>query len=183
MRRQRGYIKDAVFGVVAVSGMLLVSAVAPNTLRLLDYLPGLKQYRVNEKVKSALASLCKRGLISFENRAGKRYVRLTEAGKKYLVIERYKMSRRDAPKRKWDGRWRIVMFDIPEKRRRTRDAFRSIMKDAGFVRFQDSAWIYPYDCEDLVALLKADLRLGNAVRYVIADTVENDASLRTLFSL
>lgn len=183
VRRQRGYIKDAVFATIALSGILLVAAVAPNTLQILDCVPGIKRYRVNEKVKGALSSLAKRGLVTFENRGGKRYVRITETGKKRLVLEQHKAASLAARGSKWDGRWRIVMFDIPEKRRQTRDNLRTTMKVAGFVRFQDSAWIYPYDCEDLVTLLKADLRLGNAVRYVIADTVENDASLRALFGL
>lgn len=183
VRRQRGYIKDAVFGTIALSGILLVAAVAPNTLKILDCVPGIKRYRVNEKVKASLSSLAKQGLITFENRGGKRYVRITDAGKKRLVLEQRKAESLASRGTKWDGRWRIVMFDIPEKRRRTRDNLRTIMKGAGFVRFQDSAWIFPYDCEDLVTLLKADLRLGNAVRYVIADTVENDVPLRAQFGL
>lgn len=183
VRRQRGYIKDVVFGTIAASGLILVAAVAPNTLQVLDCVPGLKKYRANEKVKGALSSLAKRGLISFEVRDGKRYARITESGKKRITIERLQALNKVDARTKWDGRWRIVMFDIPEKRRKTRDDLRIMMKESGFVRFQDSAWIFPYDCEDLVTLLKAEMRLGNAVRYVIADTVEYDAPLRTTFGI
>jgi DNA-binding transcriptional regulator PaaX len=183
VRRQRGFIRDAVFGTIAVSGLILVAAVAPNTLQVLDCIPGLKKYRANEKIKSALSSLSRRGLVVFETRGGKRYARITERGKKRLLIERQKALLLSARPKRWDKRWRIVMFDIPERRRGTRDELRNTMKDAGFARFQDSAWIYPYDCEDFIALLKADLHLGNAVRYVIADTIENDVSFRASFGI
>jgi len=53
----------------------------------------------------------------------------------------------------------------------------------GFVRLQNSVWVYPYDCEDLVKLLKADFRIGREVLYVIADSIENDMWMRKEFSL
>lgn len=53
----------------------------------------------------------------------------------------------------------------------------------GFVRLQDSVWVYPYDCEDLITLLKADLKVGKDVLYVVADRIEYDQPLRTLFDL
>jgi len=85
--------------------------------------------------------------------------------------------------RRWDGRWRIVMFDISEKRAPLRQKIRDIMKRLGFARLQDSVWIHPYDCEEIVALIKQDLRIGLEVRYVIADALEYDKPLREHFEL
>ena len=53
----------------------------------------------------------------------------------------------------------------------------------GFVRLQDSVWVYPYDCEDLITLLKADFRVGKDVLYLIVDSIENDKYLRAEFNL
>lgn len=50
-------------------------------------------------------------------------------------------------------------------------------------RLQDSVWIYPYDCEDLVALMKADLRIGADVLYMIVERLERDKYLRRHFGL
>ena len=58
-----------------------------------------------------------------------------------------------------------------------------MMRAAGFLRLQDSVWVYPYDCEDFVALLKADLRLGREMLYIIAEKIENDGWLRQEFNL
>src|SRR3989344_2704281 len=85
--------------------------------------------------------------------------------------------------KKWDGRWRVVIFDVWERRRNIRNKLRSMLEKAGFLRLQDSVWIYPYDCEELVAFLRADLKLGNGVLYIIAEGIENDAKYRIHFDL
>jgi len=85
--------------------------------------------------------------------------------------------------RKWDGRWRVLAFDISEKRRYLRKRIRSVLYSVGFVRLQDSVWIYPYDCEDMMTLLKADLKIGKEVLYLIVDSLENDKEYRKHFKL
>ena len=77
----------------------------------------------------------------------------------------------------------MVIFDIWERRRGVRDKLRRTLEKAGFRRVQDSVWVCPYDCEELVAFLRADLRLGEGILYLIAEGVENDAKLRKLFGL
>ncbi len=57
------------------------------------------------------------------------------------------------------------------------------MRELGFARLQDSVWVYPYDCEDLMALLKADLKIGAAVLYMVVEHIENDKQLQTQFAL
>ena len=85
--------------------------------------------------------------------------------------------------RVWDQKWRIVIFDIWERRRGVRDKLRRTLEKAGFRRIQDSVWVCPYDCEEFVTFLRADLRLGEGILYLIAEGVENDAKLRKLFDL
>ena len=64
-----------------------------------------------------------------------------------------------------------------------RDRLRITMRGLGFARLQNSVWVYPYDCEDLMALLKADLKLGVAVLYMVVEHIENDKHLRAQFAL
>jgi len=109
-------------------------------------------------------------------------LRITSAGKKRL--EQYKTKEISIPKpKKWDGLWRIVIFDIAEKRRWQRDKIRSALIAAGFMKLQHSVWVYPYPCEEFVKLLKADEEIGKAVLYIEAKKVEYDKPLRELFSL
>ena len=86
-------------------------------------------------------------------------------------------------RKRWDKHWRVIIFDIPERRRGTRDRLRIVMREAGFYRLQDSVWLYPHDCEDFVTLLKADLKIGAAVLYMVVEKIENDSKLKEHFLL
>ena len=85
--------------------------------------------------------------------------------------------------KKWDGKWRIITFDIPERLRRVRNQIRDILKRAGFVRLQNSTWIFPHDCEELSQLIKGDPRLSRHVLYGILEKIEDDERLQRIFSL
>ena len=63
------------------------------------------------------------------------------------------------------------------------EQIRKTLLTIGFVRLQDSVWVYPYDCEDLITLFKADLKVGKDLLYLVADAVEYDFSLKRHFNL
>jgi DNA-binding transcriptional regulator PaaX len=76
-----------------------------------------------------------------------------------------------------------VIFDIKEPHRATRDSLRRGLQAAGFEKLQDSVWVHPYPCEEFVALLKADMRVGKDVLYIVAEEIENEGALRRTFGL
>ena len=178
-KRVKGYIHNAIFTTIATAGILLVAMAAPNTLQLLGKVPGMRHSRFNAQARTALGRLAQKGWIVFERSEGRNYARITEAGKRAFAFEAQKTGL--YPRRRWDKRWRIVMFDVPERRRAVRDKLRMTMKSFGFVRLQDSAWVYPYDCEDLIALLKAELKIGFSALYLVVEPIENDKFLRREF--
>jgi len=80
-------------------------------------MPGYKKgARFNYQAKTALGRLAAKGLVTFEERNGRRYARVTEAGEQILALESAREASSRKPRR-WDGRWRVVLFDIPERRR------------------------------------------------------------------
>ena len=85
--------------------------------------------------------------------------------------------------RKWDGRWRIVIFDISEKRRGLRVRVRHLLKRLGFLRLQDSVWVHPYDCEENRKAFSNTISESVKVLYIIADAVEYDRPMREHFGL
>mgnify|MGYP001566163518 CR=1 FL=1 len=180
-RRRKQNVQHAVLAAVAVTGLLAWTAVAPNTLQLLRYLPNEK-YNLRYRAKTAAGRIVTKGLARWVEKNGKKFLRLTEAGHKALALEQAKVALKNQKKR-WDRRWRMIAFDIPERRRSVRFRLRGIMREIGFVRLQDSVWVYPYDCEDFVALLKAELKIGKDVLYAIVDTIEHDKNLRLHFNL
>lgn len=180
-RKKKKDIQHAVLATIAVTGFVAFAAIAGNAIQLLDYLPNEK-YNLRYRAKTAAGRLVAKKYAVWIERDGKKYLRITHAGQKAFTFEQAKVSLKNQ-KKKWDGRWRMVVFDIPERRRTARLRLRRIMGEIGFVRLQDSVWVYPYDCEDFVALLKAELRIGKDVLYAIADTIEHDKNLRLHFKL
>ena len=182
-KRRKSYVQQAILASLAVTGVVLVAAMAPNVPAALAKLPSMKRARLRYQYRTVLGRLAALGLVTFEKRNGKSYARITDEGRKKLAFELEKGKLDLSKKRRWNGRWRIVVFDVPEKRRKTRDKLRILMQELGFVRLQDSVWVFPYDCEEFVALLKAELKLGGAVLYMVVEEIENDKRLREHFGL
>ena len=84
---------------------------------------------------------------------------------------------------RWDRKWRVVSFDIKEKRKRVRELLRTTLQAVGFVHLHHSVWVYPFDCEDFLSLLRADYHIGVEILYIIAEYIENDGWLRRRFAL
>jgi len=182
-RERYGKLEKAILDSLKAVSVLSVALVAPNALRMFGMDAGSKTgYSRKQGVERAIDRLHDKGLIRFERSDKGTFVRITGKGERVLThIGQGGRGPRRQPK--WDKKWRLVIFDIAERRRPVRDGLRATLINIGFVRLQDSVWVYPYDCEDLVALLKADFRVGRDVLYVIALAIENDGELRKKFGL
>ena len=76
------------------------------------------------------------------------------------------------------------MFDIREERKQVREQLRILLSGAGFLRIQDSVWIYPYPCDDFIALVRTHLRSGTGeMLSFVAEALEADRKLREHFKL
>ncbi len=182
-KRRYAYVQQALLATVALAGVVLVATIAPNAPAVLSKLSSFKRAQLRYQYRTALGRLAVQGHIVFEKRDGKQYARITETGRQVLAFEQEKMKLSNMKKRRWNERWRVIIFDIPERRRRTRDRLRIIMQEIGFVRLQDSVWVFPYDCEDFITLLKAKLKIGAAILYMVVEHIENDKHLRAHFDL
>ena len=178
-RRKKQNLQRALLLTLAMTGLVAWAVMAPNTLRLLKYLPGDP---IRYRLRTAAGKLVAKKYAVWVKKNGSYCLRITEIGRKALAFEQSRLSL-SSTKRKWDGRWRIVTFDIPERRRGIRARLREMMKSIGFVRLQESVWVYPYDCEEFITLLKAELKIGRSVLYIIADSIEQDKVLRSHFNL
>jgi len=182
-RMRRGQIERAILSTLAVAGVGLVAMAAPNALQLLKYADPdwMIKRDPKQRIREAANRLKKKGLVEFVREHGRVHLRITEKGRRRFgtLVSFGPLPR---PKR-WDGKWRLVIFDIPEKRHGLRARARGIVAGFGFVRLQDSVWAYPYDCEEAVALLKAELHIRKDLLYIIADAIEYDVPLRKEFGL
>ena len=107
---------------------------------------------------------------------------LTKDGKKKALkyqIDEIKIKKPD----KWDKKWRIVIFDIPEKKKKIREALRDKLKEIGFKELQKSVFIYPYPCEDEIDFIIEVFEIRPHVRFLIVDSFTNEEQFRLKFEL
>ena len=175
-------IEKILLYTIAGVGIIAAIAIAPGVgpaLKVFGF--GKRTYSKNY-INRAVTRLKNKGYIMFEERNGKKFIRLTPDGKKRLESYKNKDISIQKPK-KWDRKWRIVIFDIPERRRVIRNKLRNTLLDWGFIRLQNSIWIYPYECEELITMLKADLKVGKDILYIVAERVEYDRNFKGKFCL
>ena len=164
-----------------VTGMISMALLAPKMTRILPHpdRSRARRKKLYARIVRARSVLKQRGLI--EEVEGR--LQLTDKG--HAHIERILVREYRIPEPVWwDGKWRVLMFDIYEKRRKTRAKLRALLTGAGFVRLQDSVWVHPYPCDEFVALVRTHLKSGvRELRLIVADALESDRPLREHFKL
>lgn len=122
-------------------------------------------------------------LIDYREKTnGEIEILITEQGRLTLLnydIDKMEIKRADP----WDGKWRIVFFDIPEKHRRARDALREKLKEIGFRELQQSVFIQPYPCAEEINFLIEFFEIRNWVKLVEANEITNEPELLVRFKL
>lgn len=106
---------------------------------------------------------------------------LTQKGKMRAIT--YNFNNMKIEKDKWDGKWRFIIFDIPEKIRVGRDALRKKVKELGFYELQKSVFVFPYKCEDEINFIIEFFDMRKYVRYGIIDSIDNEIHLKKIFEL
>lgn len=107
---------------------------------------------------------------------------MTKKGKLQTLTYKFNQMKIDAPKH-WDGKWRIVIFDIPEKLRHGRDALREKLISLGFLELQKSVFVFPFECEKEIEFIVEFFLLKPYVRYGVLDYIDNALHLKQRFQL
>jgi len=135
-----------------------------------------------EKIKREIQTLYRSRLVELKrNSDGIFTMILTDKGK--LKTLKYYFDQMKIKRDHWDGKWRIVVFDIPEKLRNGRDALRWKLKELGFYEFQKSVFVFPYECEKEINFVIEFFNLRRFVRYGILETIDNELHLKKVFHL
>lgn len=181
-RRGRMNLENVILSTLAVTGIVTFAAMAPNAVRLLKHvdMDWISKRDPRQRLHECMSRMRRKGLVKFNERT-RRY-ELSDSGTRRAEEIDVGTAKISAPLR-WDRRWRIVMFDISEKRKPLRRSIARLISRLGFYRLQDSVWVHPYDCEEIIALLKLKKGVGLELRYVIADAIEYDKPIREHFDL
>jgi len=171
---------------VAVGGVAFGGAIVPGILKAIKEfeMPKEKSGRYGKKqINNALTNLKRQNLIKIiKEKNGKIQVKLTNKGKARLLEFSLDTVKIKKPK-KWDGKWRIVMFDIPNDLNAARESLRRKIKELDFFQFQKSAWICPYECEDEILFVAETFNVQKYVEIITADKFLHEKAAKKKFKL
>ncbi len=187
MKERYGELAKQILLGVALVGVVIVVAAAPGVVlaaKLFEY--QLKQSPKNyerQKARRALQRLEKNRLLKIKEKNGTFIIELTKEGKRMvqqIQLENLQISK--SPR--WDKKWRIVIFDIPEEAlRAAREILRAKLKEWEFYPLQKSVWVSPWPCEKEMHIVAQAYGITRYVNVVVAEKIVNDAVLRKHYGL
>src|SRR3989344_1326066 len=128
-----------------------------------------------------LYNLKRSGYVKKKEKNNQSFFHLTPKGKlqimKYLHLEMLKTK-------KWDGHWRIVIFDLPESLKKWREYLRNELKsNLGFYPLQESVYITPHPVTGELDQLLKEWNLRKYFRYLTVTEIDRVDELKTVFDL
>ena len=182
-KKSKSEIVKDVFELLLLGGAIMIAATSPYFL--VNLLRGYRRWKKYQKRKiyDAFSYLKKGGYIRIEERNRQIYISLTEKGKK--KAGRFQIDNLEIDKSsRWDGQWRLVLFDVIELKKTHREALRGKLKELGFYSFQKSAWIAPWNCQKEISLLREFFGLSeNELRLVVSGEIGSDKDVRKIYKV
>jgi len=147
--RQAYSITNTIINLLAAGGVLSAALIVPGVARALKGpLKSLRRFS-QRQLYLAIYRLKRKKLIREIEQKGDTIFQLTSQGQK-AAQQLSVWFAMPQPVSHWDKKWRLVIFDIPEKKKVARDVFREKLKLWGFYQLQKSVWIWPYPCRQTV---------------------------------
>ena len=135
----------------------------------------LKRNRYQETVWK----LQRHGILKISLKNNQRFIKLTGKGQLAVLLQKAGVQKLE----NWDGKWRVLIFDIPEGSRNMRDQFRALLKRHNFVKLQASVFVSPYSLNGEAVQYLKQTGLIEFVRLMRVDEIDDDRELKKKFNL
>lgn len=178
MKRRLSPLSEEILEHFIISGRVLKDGIINPYKTSKELIGGNPKYYHKEYM--TLANLRRYGFLESKKISEKTYYQLTIKGKK-KVQELY--VRKKIESKKWDKKWRILVFDIPEEKRKFRENLRRTLKELGFYKLQKSVWVCPYDIIEYLYDLVPGFRTGDWFEYIEADYISSQTKIKKIFGL
>ncbi|MBI2635262.1 MAG: CRISPR-associated endonuclease Cas2 [Parcubacteria group bacterium] len=185
MLHKKSLTRDVLF--IAASGTLILSSLfAPNVAQLLK---PLMRWRRNwdkidkRRIHDAVKRLNNKRLVELVEKGDNIYVKITANGRN--LLKRFDYDDIELLNTKeWDKKWRLVIFDIPEKKKKERNALSNKLRDLGLYHLQESVFVYPYDCQNEIDFICEFLSISRYVNYCTVESIDKrEGDLRQFFKI
>lgn len=164
-----------VLKVIAVSGILIGTLAIP-TLPI-AVAAAMKIWKnVNKKdLGRIIKRLEKQEMVSISETGKGFSLEITDKGKKRLL--EYDFENMELKNKRRDGKWRLVIFDIPEDKKSSRDVFRRKLLDLDFVKLQESVFASVYPCKNEIDFMCHFLGISDFVTIALVNKIERGEHL------
>jgi len=175
-------------GIGATIATAFVSPNAAGAIAKMFYSPsfsydpeGWKRYNKGY-LRQSLRRLEAQKLIKYAVVDGQALITITKEGKTKVL--KYALENLEVKKpQSWDGKWRVVIYDIPARDRSLQLVIRDALKAMGFYQMQESVYLFPHPCYDEVEFLRSFYGVGAMVKYLLVTKLEDDAPYRQYFGV
>lgn len=136
----------------------------------------IEQHRRNKHLRQSLKRLVARGIVRQKQKA----FSVTPKGIMFFLkktpVER---NRQEI----WDGKWRLVSFDVPLRDNSKRAFLRGLLKEFGFYQLQKSVWVCPSYLTEKFWKLVVHYELDKYCKVMLVEIIEGDEELKKHFKL
>ena len=135
------------------------------------YLEDPEAYGVTKRfnipyLKRILKRLEKQKLVEVKEKKEKQIVKITDAGR--IRILKYAIDEIKIKEPiKWDGRWWLVSYDLPEKMAHLRSLIRRYFLSWGFCPIHKSVYLHAYPCWNEIDFLREYFGVGEYILSLI----------------
>lgn len=171
--------------MIAKVGLIAIAASSPYFLHTIarQFFKDQTKKAIRARAKK-LYELQKYKLINYRQLpSGEVRIELSKNGQK--LIRQYNLDTMQIKKpAKWDGRWRIIIYDIPQYKRKASNAFREKLRSLGLFKLQKSVWISAYECLAELEFLCSvfDIDIDEHVHYFHTQEIPLEKEIRKHFS-
>jgi len=180
------YYSRTILKYLLVAGLVVVSGSGPYFAARFWQNVFRNQKLSQRKHADVFRYLLKRGLVEWQREGHDIHVTLTKEGRKYAGKYQIDDLSLERPS-KWDGKWRVVIFDIPSTSKTSnliRNVFRAKIKSFGFCLLQKSIWIFPFPCKEEINFLREFLGANKKqIQVLEVDHIEDDEYFKKIFHL
>jgi len=169
---------------LAIDGLISTTELIFSRTSLSAKLRRLNSFEFNDRnFNRSLKRCCKGNLMRAFSKNDQIFYRLTEKGFNRLLNCKYKKSFLSINE-KWDGLWRLVIFDIPEDKKLAREALRWKLKQFNFFPLQKSVFVFPFKCEKEIRSLADFFKIGEYVEIILAKSLgSKEEKLKNIFGV
>src|SRR3989344_392154 len=178
---RNGEIAKEILKGLAIGGFIVAMAAMPGLTYIIPLFKP-KNARDRYRIKRVVEELHKKKLVNIYTKNGNEVVEITKAGTKKVLEYNFDEMKLKVPK-KWDGWWRIVMFDIPQSKKKARDAVSWKIKKLGLYPIQKSVFVAPYICKNEIDFIGEFFGVRDHIIYIKAKEIEGVRKLKEHFNI